>query len=242
MPGQRRRILSHEKCAMKILIACYSRSGHTARLADAIGAELKIRGHDVAIEKIIPCVEHSKWRLTLPLLSTLPVLPCILLIPAFREWWLRHYRQAEQAITPLTFRDVSSFDRICIGGPKWLYIAYPVARYLHEVAGLECKSIGAFATFCGPPLEVFELDMLFHPLQQRIDQRNGKLATTLAVSSHHHPFFFFNEMEYVFRLLSRLCFGRPLRSFTLDSTWAKEELQRFCSELLQPAISADTNQ
>lgn len=217
---------------MKILIACYSRTGHTARLAQDIGHELKQRGHEVAFEKIIACTERNKWRLTLPLLSTLPVLPAFLLLPAFRNWWYKHYHQEEQAIMPLAYPDVSQFDRICIGGPKWLYIAYPLARYVREVQGLEGKTISAFATFCGPPLKIFELDMLFHPLRQRISQKRGVLVSTMAVSSRHHPFFFFNEMEYVFRMLSRIRFGHSLRCFTFGSAWAQDELQRFCFEFL----------
>lgn len=216
---------------MRILIPYYSRSGHTERLALALADELRCRGHEVALEKIEAERRHGKWRLTLPLFSTLPVLPFYLWIAPFRRWWLKRYPQAEMPIKPLAYPDVSHFDRICIGGPKWLYIAYPVARYLRQVAGIEGKRIGAFATFCGPPLEVFELHMLFEPLRQRIAARQAELKTTLAISSHFHEFFFFHEMEYVFRLASRIRFRRSLRDFMLDSAWGQAELRRYCDQL-----------
>ena len=107
-----------------------------------------------------------------------------------------------------------------------------MARYLRQVNGLNGKQVGAFTTFCGPPLEIFELEMLFAPLRQRIDEKGGSLVARLAISSHFHEFFFFNEMEYVFRMLSRMVFRRPLRSFTLDSEWGQQEVQKFCTTLV----------
>lgn len=216
---------------MRILIPYYSRSGHTEQLALTLASELRRRGHSVVLEKIHVEQAVSKWRLTLPLLSTLPVLPFFLWNAAFRRWWLGRYRQAEQAIAPLDWPDVAQFDRICLGGPKWLYIAYPVARYLEQVRGLAGKPVGVFATFCGPPLAVFELEMLFDPLRRRLENRQAQWLAALAISSHHHEFFFFNEMEWVFRLVSRIAFRRPLQSFTLGSAWGRDQVEQFCDTL-----------
>jgi hypothetical protein len=213
---------------MKILIPYYSRTGHTGNLAMVLKDELTKRGHDVTLEQIPVVKNRSKWRLTLPLLSTLPVLCFYLWVAPFRRWWLQRYPQAQQAIAELTYPDVSQFDCICLGGPKWLYIAFPIARYLQEVRGLAGKPVAVFATFCGPPLAVFEMEMLFSPMEQRIAKQHGTLIQTLAISSHYHEFFFFNEMEYVFRLVSRLAFKRSLSSYTLNSPWGKEEIRRFC--------------
>jgi hypothetical protein len=217
---------------MRILIPYYSRSGHTEQLALALADTLRNRGHQVTLEKIRPQQKVSKWKLVPPLLSTLPVLPAYLWLTPFRRWWLQRYRQPQMAIAHPAFPDVSGFDCICLGGPKWLYIAYPLARYLQQVNGLEGRRIGAFATFCGPPLPVFELEMLFSPLQQRIAARGGSLRATLAISSGFHEFFFFNEMEYVFRLISRLVFRRPLASYALNSEWGQHEIAVFCDTLL----------
>lgn len=218
---------------MNILIAYYSRSGHTAALADYLREEFQSRGLQVTMECILPATRPGKWRLVPPLWSALPLLPLILWLPPFRRWWLRHYPQPQQAIRDLIHPDVSGFDRVCIGGPKWLYIAYPVATYLATVKGLAGKRVGTFTTFCGPPLEVFELEMVFSPMAQRIRSRGASLAASLAISSHFHEFFFFREMEYVFRLVSRLRFRRPLRSFTLDSPWGRQEIDKFCKAVMQ---------
>jgi hypothetical protein len=216
---------------MKILLPYFSRSGHTEKLALHLAHELRKRGHEVCIEKIETEKVASKWRLTLPLLSSLPVLPIYLWSAPFRRWWHRHYPQPEQGIRPLKFPDASRFDCICLGGPKWLYIAYPVARYLQQIEGVTGKTFAAFTTFCGPPLEIFELEMLFAPLRRKIVQRGAVPGETLALSSHFHEFFFFHEMEYVFRLVSRLRFRRSLRSYTLESEWGQQEVQRFCNAL-----------
>jgi hypothetical protein len=216
---------------MKILLPYFSRSGHTERLALEIAARLQSLGHEVMTEKIVPVRECSKWRLALPLLGTLPVLPLYLLSSAFRHWWLARYRQPVQAIRPPAYPDVSPFDCICLGGPKWLYIAYPLARYLEEVRGIQGKPVAMFATFCGPPLEIFEIEMVFRPLSEKLVQRGAAPFAKLAISSGFHEFFFFHEMEYVFRLVSRMGFGRPLRSFSQDSEWGKQQIEEFCSRI-----------
>lgn len=222
---------------MKILIPYYSRSGHTERLALKLAEELGSRGHEVVLEKIQAVRERNKWLLVPPLLPLLPWLPLYLSHAGFRQRWLNRYRQQEQDIGPLAHPDVSGFDLILLGGPKWLYIAFPVARYLNTVSGLHGKKIGAFATFCGPPLQVFELEMLFHPLRHRIESRGAELFDMLAISSNHHPFFWFGEMEAIFRWISKVAFKRPLSEFTLHSEWGKGEVQRFC-ESVEAALAA----
>lgn len=216
---------------MKILISHYSRSGHTEALALRLREELESRGHAVAMETIKPVGRPGKWRLLPPLWSALVLFPLFVWFETFRDWWFRRYPQSEVDIEALAYPDVSGFDAICVGGPKWLYISYPVARYLRTVQGLAGKPVGAFATFCGPLLKVFELDMLFIPLAHRVKAQGAGLAATLAVSSHFHEFVFFREMEYLFRLVSRLRFRRPLRAFTLGSPWAEAEIDRFLRQL-----------
>lgn len=215
----------------RILVPYYSRSGHTQQLAFALAAELSVRGHEVVLEKIEAVQERSKWLLVPPLLPLLPFLPLYLIHAPFRHWWLNRYRQQEQDIKPLVHPDLSDFDIILLGGPKWLYISYPVARYLNRADGLAGKKVGVFATFCGPPLEVFELEMLFSPLKDRISARGASVFDTLAVSSQYHPFFFFGEMERIFQWISKKAFNRPLSEFALKSEWGSKEVKRFCDSI-----------
>lgn len=223
----------------KILIPYYSRSGYTQQLALALADELSNRGHRVVLEKIVAVRERNKWLLTPPLLPLLPFLPLYLMHAAFRRWWLQHYHQQEQDIQPLANPDISAFDIILLGGPKWLYISYPLARYLNVIRGMQGKHIGVFATFCGPPLEVFELEMLFRPLQDRINAKGGTVIATLAISSQYHPFFFFGEMEKIFQWISKKAFHRPLSEFTLQSAWGRQEVKRFCDSV-EAAANSET--
>lgn len=216
---------------MHILVAYYSRTGHTQALAYRLRDELLVRGHTVSLERIRAVSEPGKWRLALPLWSSIALLPLCMLSARLRRWWLAHYPQSATAIHPLLHPDVSRFDAVCLGMPKWLYLPYPVARYLETVQGLEGKRVGAFATFCGPPLEVFEIELLFVPLAHRLRAKGARLAAQLAVSSHFHEFFVFHEMEQVFRLLSRIVFRRSLRSFMLGGAWAEAQVRAFCAAL-----------
>lgn len=220
---------------MNILIVYYSRSGHTARLAETLAGKLAARGASVVVDEIRVLRDWNKWLLPIPLLPLLPFLPLYLVSATFRRLWHRVYFQPSQDIHALSHPEVSGFDRILLGTPKWLYLSYPVARWLGMVRGIEGKAVFPFATFCGPPLKVFELEMLFTPLAERLKERQATVATTLAVSSDYHPYFFFGEMESLFRWLSNVVFKRPLRDFTLDGEVGQQEVRRFCDEVMRPA-------
>ena len=215
------------------LIVHYSRTGHTARLAQVLADEMRRRGYDVDTEAIRVERDWSLWLLPLPLLPLLPFLPLTLMSARFRRVWHRIYHQQEQTILPLAFPDVSAYDLVLLGTPKWLYLSFPVARWLKAVRGLEGRRVAPFATFCGPPLKVFELEMLFDPLESRIRERGATVIDRLAVSSNFHPYFFFGEMEHLFRFISRKVFKRPLVDFTLDGEIGKAGVQRFCNALVQ---------
>lgn len=217
---------------MRVLVVHYSRTGHTARLADALTNELRQRGHEVATETIRVKRDWNKWLLPIPLLPLLPLLPVYLVSGRFRRFWHGIYRQQEQAIEPLVIPDMSPFDRVLLGTPKWLYISYPVARWLNTVKGLDGTRVATFATFCGPPLKVFEIEMLFDPLETRLRSRGAQVGERLGISSDAHPYFFFGEMRRLFRWISRTAFGRPLVDFTLDGEVGRAALRRFCDTVL----------
>ena len=95
----------------RILIVHYSRSGHTARLADALARELAARGFEVAREEIRVVRDWNKWLLPLPLLPLLPFLPLYLLSGAFRRLWHRHFHQPEQAIRALEVGEIMTLQK-----------------------------------------------------------------------------------------------------------------------------------
>jgi hypothetical protein len=85
---------------MRVLIVHYSRTGHTARLADARVSEIRQRGHEVATEAIRVKRDWNKWLLPIPLLPLLPLLPVYFMSERLRRFWHGIYRQQEQAIWP----------------------------------------------------------------------------------------------------------------------------------------------
>ena len=212
----------------RVLVVHYSRTGHTARLAEVLAADMHQRGCDVDTDAIRVERDWNKWLLPLPLLPLLPFLPLYLTSARFRRVWHRIYPQPQQAIRPLAIPDVSAYDLVLLGTPKWLYLSFPLAHWLGEVQGLDGRRVAPFATFCGPPLKVFELEMLFDPLESRLRARGATVVDRMAVSSNYHPYFFFGEMQRLFRFISRKAFGRSLVDFTLDGEFGQAEVQRFC--------------
>jgi len=212
---------------MKILIAYYSRTGYTGILAERVARELQLRSHTVVLERLEVVERKSKWNLLLRQVYQYPIVACTLLSPRFRRWWLVHYPQPEDDIQAPAHLHVSQFDHVCIGGPKWCYISYPVATYLRQVKGLRGKRVSAFATFGGPPFEVFELELLFEPMRRRVEESGGVIVATLGLSSVYHELFVLG----VFKQLTRIKFGRPLESFSIDSEYGKAKLTQFCDEI-----------
>ena len=214
---------------MRILIAYFSRTGWTEKLAAALTDELKARGHTVDVEAIKPAVDYSVLR---EASRDFPRYQSILLSLASSSWRRHHietYNQVEEDIQSLTHPDASDFDRICIGGPKWAQISYPVARYLHTVRGIRGKKVGSFATFGGPPLKTFELELIEKPMARLLGRLGAEVVANLGVSSAYHEL----GLMPLFRLLSKLKFGRPIEDFKLGSEYANRGIQSFCDNLLE---------
>ncbi|MCD6584190.1 MAG: flavodoxin family protein [Desulfobacteraceae bacterium] len=212
---------------MKILIACYSRTGFTEILADRIAEALIARGHMVKRDRIDVVNRKSCWHLLFRQIYQYPLVGLALINSSFRHWWLKNYHQPEEEICPHDYPDVSGFDHVCIGGPKWAYTSYPIARYFKQINGLGNKPVSAFATFGGPPLNVFELELIFTPVTLQIQKSGGKPVSTLGVSSNYHEL----PLIWIFRLVSWILFRRPLNSFTVDSDYGKQNLKAFCDKI-----------
>jgi len=218
---------------MKILIACYSRTGFTEKLADRIAQALKARGHIVKRDRIDVVNRKSCWNLFFRQIYQYPLVGLALINSSFRHWWLKSYHQPEEEIQPHDYPDVSAFDHVCIGGLKWAYTSYPIARYFKQIDGLEHKPVSAFATFGGPPLNVFELELIFTPMNRQIQKSGGKFVSTLGVSSNYHEL----HLIWIFRLVSWVIFRRSLKSFTVDSDYGKQNLKVFCDKIEQENVS-----
>jgi len=212
---------------MNILIVCYSRTGFTEKMAGRIAQELKSRGHVVKMDRLKVVTQKSCWNLLFRQIYQYPLVGLSVLSHSFYQWWVKRYHQPEDDIQPHNYPEVSEFDHVCIGGPKWAYTSYPIARYLNQISGLTGKSVSAFSTFGGPPLKVFELGFIFTPMNRQIQRAGGKLVSSLGVSSNYHEL----HLIWIFRLFSRLVLRRPLKSFTIDSDYGKQKLTSFCDNI-----------
>jgi len=148
---------------MKILIAYYSRTGGTEKLAEVLKKEFEARGHSVDVEKVKPVKEHS-----------------------FFAWWHIRMVKGDCEIYPPKIWDVSKYDVICIGSPNWTRLSLPMARYLQKIEGLKYKKIGFFATTAAPPafewyiLSAYLLDLTFTRI---IEQKRGRIVESILLSS-----------------------------------------------------------
>jgi len=148
---------------MKVLIAYYSRTGGTEKVAEALRKEFENLGHFIDVEKVKPVKEHSFWA-----------------------WWHIRIVKGECDIQPPKVKDVSKYDAILIGSPNWTRLSLPMARYLREITGLRHKKIGFFATTAAPPafewyvLSAYLLDLTFSGI---IDKKGGKIIDGILFSS-----------------------------------------------------------
>lgn len=213
---------------MRILVAYFSRTGCTERLAWALRDELRTRGHDVEFDVIKPAVYYSWLREAARDFPRYPAIFLSLASPSWRRHHLATYNQVEEDIQPLRYPDVSEFDRVCVGGPKWAQISYPVARYLQTVRGLRGMTVGTFATFAGPPLPVFEVELIEKPMARLLGRMGAVVAASVCVSSGFHE----ASVLPIFELASRLRFNRPINNFKLGSEYADNGIRNFCDELV----------
>jgi len=210
---------------MKMLLSYYSRIGYSRTLAAILQQELESRGHDVTVEVIKPTKISDNWLVLIG--HCMPGVPAMMFSCFIKH--LKRYRQPEVDIEPLKYPDVSAFDRVIIGGPKWVHLAFPVARYIKQVKGLEGKAVGGFTTFCGPPFTNFEIYSYFHPFDTMVRSSGGEVIARLGLSSGY------TDVRLLptawFKMVSRIIFRKPLSDFYMDSEWSKEQINAFCNSI-----------
>ncbi|MDP2930302.1 MAG: hypothetical protein Q8N56_01690, partial [bacterium] len=168
---------------MKILIAYYSKTNGTARIADALKNEFLKRGHLVDIEKVIPVKEHNAW-----------------------DWWNLRIIKGDCDIRSLNISDVSGYDAILIGSPNWTRLSLPMARYLKQIRGLKYKNVGLFSATAAPPalewyfLSAYLLDITF---TRTVEKKEGRPRTSLMLSSILKKWTV--DSEYGRKMINKFC-------------------------------------
>jgi len=189
---------------VKILIAYYSRTGGTEKVAEALKKELENRGHSIDIEKVKPAKEHSFW-----------------------VWFLVRIFRGECEIQPPKVKNLSKYEAILIGSPNWTRLSLPMARYLRKIEGLRYKNIGFFSTTVLPPafecyiLSAYLLDLTFARI---VEKRGGRIIESIMLSSWLEKWGI--KSEYGERAIKNLCdkIETPILSFK-EYTLAQKEIE-----------------
>lgn len=148
---------------MKILIAYYSRSGYTEKMAREIEKELEIQGHLVDLEKVEPLKEHS-----------------------FYMWWVIRTFIGSVKIKDLEIKSAAEYDLVLIGSPNWTRLALPMAGYLKKIKGLRHKNVALFSTTAlWPNIEwyLFSSYLLDFTFEKRVEKAGGIAIGTFPASS-----------------------------------------------------------
>ncbi|MFH1894520.1 MAG: hypothetical protein ABH813_01295 [Patescibacteria group bacterium] len=190
---------------MKILIAYYSKSGSTGKIAQAIKKELEIRGYYVDTEIVMPVREHN-----------------------FFIWWHLRMFLGECPIQPLKIKDVSKYDVICVGSPNWTRLSLPMARYLKEVTGLRNKSVGFFCAAAAPPTAewyLFSAYLLDLSLSKIIEKKRGRIVNSILLSSVFKRWG--SSSDFGRRTIKKFCDeiespAKPLKEYTLKQKEIEE--------------------
>ena len=213
---------------MKILIAYYSRTGYTKELALILAEKLKEKGHELFFEEITPTKYENKWPFIWREIWFYPALGINIFSYAHANYFFNNYRNPEVDISPLTYPDISEFDRVCIGSPKHAVLSYPITRYLKTINGMKDSKIGFFATFGGPPFKRFEIESIFRPAGNIITRRGGKLVSILGLSTGFHEYYIMS----LFNLLSKIRFGKTTKDFTIYTEYGKKAAEQFIERLI----------
>lgn len=168
---------------MKILIAYYSKSGGTEKLAQAVQKRLEAQGHFVDVEKVIPVKEYNVLG-----------------------WMNLRMFKGECDILPINITDVSDYDAIVIGSPNWTRLSLPMARYISLVKGLKYKTVSLFSTSAFLPtlewyfLSAYLLDITF---TRTVEKKEGRPKASLMLSSIFKKWTF--DSEYGRKMINKFC-------------------------------------
>ncbi len=186
---------------MRILLAYYSKSGGTEKLAEAIKKEFEDRGHSVDTEIIKPKKEHS-----------------------FFGWWNIRMFKGDCDIQPPKIQDASNYDVVCFGSPNWTRVSLPVARYIKEIKGLKYKNIGFFSTTAFLPqiewyiFSVYLLDLTF---SSAINKKGGRIIGNILLSSIFKNWSF--ESKYGENAVKKFCDKLETPIYSLKSYFLEQK-------------------
>ncbi len=102
-----------------------------------------------------------------------------------------------------------------------------MVRYLNTVHGLEGKKIGSVVTFGGPPLPVFEKEMMETSMNRIVNEKGACIIAHLGLSSGYHEL----GVMPIFEGISLIRLFKPLSHFIIGSAYAEVLIRRFCDTI-----------
>jgi hypothetical protein len=136
---------------MRVLVTYFSYRSATRRLAQHIIAQLG-QAHEVTVSTIEPTTERSYW-----------------------SWLLQSFLPGWRAEIRPTLTDLTGFDVVCIGFPKWSLDCPPLNGFLRTATVRTDQRFALFMTYGG-----FDQDRYFRGIAKRVE-RMGRLVGTLTV-------------------------------------------------------------
>ena len=136
---------------MKILIVYFSRGGTAEAVAQAIHTQLSASAR-LIVARIEPIRLRGYWG-----------------------WLLRSFVPRSRVPIHPTVTNLTTYELICLGFPKWTYACPPVNQYLQERESCEGKNFALFMCHRG-----FDQERYLESMVRQVSQRGGQVVATLA--------------------------------------------------------------
>lgn len=137
---------------MRVLITYFSRTGHTRHVAEELAKHLSQR-HEVELHEIHPLRERSYFN-----------------------WLARSFVPRSQVAIESGSADLTPYDLVLLGTPKWTLSCPPVNRYLSLTKATSGQPLGIFMTFGG-----FDQERYLRALVRRLGAQGFSVVGALAL-------------------------------------------------------------
>lgn len=135
---------------MRVLVAYFSWTGNTRAVADEVVRQLS-QHHEVEVCRIEPQKQRGYFR-----------------------WLLLSFIPSSKVKIQPVVEDVSKYDVVVLGGPKWTFSCPPVNSYLSRLSGCEGKNGAIFITYGG-----FGEDRYLNGLVKKMETKGLDVRATL---------------------------------------------------------------
>ncbi len=134
---------------MNILVVHFSYQSTVEMAAESIAARLTASGHSVETARIEPVKPRGYW-----------------------SWLLLSFIPGTRVRIQPVRADLQSFDRICIGFPKWTFSCPPINEYLATATIPRSLPVGLFMVYGG-----WDQDRYLRTMVRRVSRSNPVVAS-----------------------------------------------------------------